>query len=235
MRSTGLLILLLLAALAGCESPRVDVETRLTQDARLWPRLDGPTYAIRAPQPLESGLAFEEFAGVIQQAFVSEHPQLRRVPAGQPADLTLGIDFAVADLGVAMTSRPVYAHSRGYAVGPHGGVRSYGFYGPVGTAVEPMQLGFAHSLTVAATVSDPAQPGGKRVLWEGTFTLRSDSPDLGRAMPYLAVAAAAYYGQATGGHEVMKFKRHDPRLEALQQRVIVPDRGAIPAASAPER
>lgn len=211
---------------AGC-GVEVTADTRLTEEQPLWKQLDGSTYALLAMEPqFESSLAFQETAATLQRALEAERPDLRRIRERERAGLIFNMQFSVADLGTQVYSQPVYRSYRVYRPGPRGRLYGYGGY-YAGTRMDAVHAGFAHNLTVSVSTRSP-HPEGRQVLWEGSFTCVRDTGDIRETMPYLAVAAARFYGESTGGRDHLRIKKKE------LPRVVRSRRGTRPPATLPQ-
>jgi hypothetical protein len=206
-----------LVAVAGCSSVRVRVDARAAGEPELRERLLGPKYVIRGPdEQMEGSLAFQEYAATLDHALALRRPDLERVGPAEPADFAILVHVAMADLGAGVTSYPVYGSHYGRAYGPCG-PGYYHSFGVVGTEVRSVHYGYDHALSATAYVQDPAGPGGRRVLWEGTAGVVSGRPDLTQAMPYLALALTSMFGQSSEGTEVIKFSSRDEDVKILRR------------------
>jgi hypothetical protein len=197
---------------AGCQSIRVQVDCRLTPDSSLWNRLNGPDYVIHGVSPeVESSLEFQDFAGLMARTLELIRPSMRRVAIGQPANLQMSLTYAMFYRGQAIETYPV--HEPVWGFGPYGYGMPFDTY--VGTEVQTVDLGYQHTISVSAWISDPGQVGGRKVLWEGRASEISDSPTLRQPMPHMLVALFSFYGEATDGLVTVKLEKDDMRLKAL--------------------
>ena len=208
-------VLCVLIGCAGCQRVRVNVETHLIADAAWQTRLDGPLFVIAAEnEAAASSLAYQEVADLLAEAIEMVRSDMKRAPAGDADDvLFVTMDFRVIDRGSGVTQRPVYGYGGWYdGCGPY----SYGHrFGYAATTYDTVHLGYAHSLSASAWVPDDTQPGTRRVLWEGQADLATSERSPKVTMPYLAVALASFYGQATEGSVRIKFKPKDERVDAV--------------------
>jgi hypothetical protein len=196
-------------------------------------RLDGPRYVIRAPdEQTEASLAFQEYARVVEYALRMREPGLERVGITDPADFALLMQARVVDLGSGMESYPVYGHYYGPGFGPCGPAY-YHAYGPVGTEVRTVHLGYDHVLFLTAYIQAPGAPAGRVVLWEGMSGTIEDQADLDRAMPYLALGLTLYYGQATDGTRTPRYSQLHDEAKELRLWLRTGNRPVRPADSQP--
>lgn len=210
----GALGVLILAS--GCSSVRVRVDARVASDEVLRQRLAGPAYVIRGPdEQVEGTLAFQEFADTFSYALAMRRPDLQRVDRNEPADFAILLHVFVADLGAGLVSYPVYGSHYGRVYGPYG-PGYYHAYGIVGTEVRSIHYGYDHVFSATAYIQDPAGPGGRRVLWEGTAGVVGGHEDLSAAVPYLALGLTTFFGTSTAETEFMRFSRRDEHVRYLR-------------------
>ncbi len=212
-----------LAVAAGCSTVRVDVETRLAADPSLAERLAGPAYVMGGVAPeAEASLTFQEAADLWSAALAEYRPHLRRAAGDEPAAFRMTLGFNVVDLGTGVVSYPEYGPTWGHfsVSGGCGHYSGYGHgYGYVGQRVQTVHLGYDRSLLVVAWIEDPAQPAGRRVIWEGFARSVGSTPSLKTAMPYLVAALAPYFGEVTAEPVRQRFTSHSDRIESLRQAV----------------
>ena len=197
-RTAGIVVGAVLTLVGGCVNPYVTVDTRLTGDQHLWVKLEGPAYAVVADDPrLQASLVFEECAALWSEVLNRQRPELDRVADADEADIIFTLAFDVLDLGIGVSTYPVYGSSRPHVSGYGGRARRYDSYDVVGTEVRSYHRGYRHLLFVSAWLPDAAKPAGRRVIWEGQAARTIDEADLKASMPYLTAGLGQFYGQAT--------------------------------------
>jgi len=94
------------------------------------PAPQGQTFVIQSADPMDSGLQFSQYAGLVRQHLIAQG--YREAPSAQAASLIVSLDYGVDGGEERAVSRPGAFSRYGYGYDSFGGYRGYGSYGAYG-------------------------------------------------------------------------------------------------------
>ena len=220
--------------LSGCATRySVRVDALSSPDSRTGATMQSYALASDLSEVQESDLFFKELSSYIQPLLSEKN--LRTSEEGETPDLRIGVKAHLSDplTETRSYSDPVYLESRGYSrtvripvVNSEGKVVRYA-YRNYWTPPRTHFAGYVdrdEQVTVYDKIlvlsARPITAGGKLgdELWNIKVSLRSQSTDYRKALPYMLLAAKPYIGKRTRGEEVIVIREDDPGLLKYQTR-----------------